>query len=230
MEANSSWNGKILIRKEVLDIFPDIVVAHLNGHIRNSLTHPLLWKRLLERQEEISGSMDEASIRLVNGIASGKRAYRQLGKDPNRYRLSAEALMRRVVKGKGLYSISNAVDALNLVSLRSGITIGGFDASLVTGAVELGIGLPDEEFTAIGRGILNIDRLPVYRDQRGAIGSPTSDSERTQISLETTEILMVITGFYGMEEIQSVMEDLKSLLMEFCNCPDCQTGIITNFL
>jgi len=226
MESNKYWNGAIHIRKEVSELFPDMVIAYLKGNIKNSPGNPELWKLLMVRSEEISGSMDEESIRRVEGISAGKQAYRHLGKDPNRYRLSAEALMRRVVKGKGLYPISTAVDALNLVSLSTGITIGGFDAQQVKGDIELGIGLPEEEFIAIGRGLLNVENLPVYRDQLGAIGNPTSDSARTQINISTTQILMLITGFYGKKGIDPVLDQLKTLLTHYCECTDCKTGII----
>jgi DNA/RNA-binding domain of Phe-tRNA-synthetase-like protein len=228
MEDNSNWNGTIRIRKEVTDLFPGIVVAYLTGNIKNIEGDPVLWELIEARSKVINGSMDEEAIRNVEGIRLGKRAYRQLGKDPDRYRLSAEALMRRAAKGKDLYSISNAVDALNLVSLTTGITIGGFDAQMVTGDVELGIGLPGEEFIAIGRGPLNVANLPVYRDRLGAIGNPTSDSERTMITLSTTQILMLITGFYGEQGIHPAIEELESLLVKFCKCTQLKTGIIGN--
>jgi DNA/RNA-binding domain of Phe-tRNA-synthetase-like protein len=227
MEVNNDRNGSIRIKEEISDLFPDIVVGYLYADIINSPGNQELWGLLIQRSEEISRSLDEESIRRIEGISAGKKAYRHLGKDPNRYRLSAESLMRRAVKGKEIYSISTAVDALNLVSLRTGITIGGFDARKIKGKVELGIGLPGEEFFAIGRGPLNVEKLPVYRDEQGAIGNPTSDSERTQINLSTNKILMLITGFFGLNGICEVLEQLKSLLTDYCQCSECNTGIIT---
>lgn len=226
MEASNTWSGQLRIRKEVSDLFPDIIIGFLGADCINGKGNPELWSLLTRRSEEIFATMDEESIRRVEGISAGKKAYRQMGKDPNRYRLSAEALMRRAVKGKELYSISAVVDLLNLVSLRTGITIGGFDSQKVSGDIELGIGVPGEEFTAIGRGPLNVENLPVYRDRNGAIGNPTSDSERTQISLSTTKILMLITGFYGIGEIDKVLVELKTLLTNYCSCTRCITGFI----
>jgi DNA/RNA-binding domain of Phe-tRNA-synthetase-like protein len=226
MEDNSGWNGTIRIGQEVVSLFPDIRIGFLMGRIINSQGDPGLWKLIAQTSAKIAGTLDEESIRKVDGIHAGKQAYRRLGKDPNRYRLSAEALMRRVVKGKELYPISTAVDALNLVSLSTGITIGGFDSRKLDGDIELGIGLPGEEFIAIGRGPLNVERLPVYRDRTGAIGNPTSDSERTQIDLSTTGVLMLITEFYGPGGADRVLDDLKSLLTEYCECTYCKTGFI----
>jgi DNA/RNA-binding domain of Phe-tRNA-synthetase-like protein len=156
----------------------------------------------------------------------GKQAYRALGKDPNRYRLSAEALMRRIVKHQELYRINTAVDILNLVSLKTGITIGGFDYQKVKPPVELGIGLTGEEFEAIGRGALNVEDLPVYRDQEGVIGNPTSDCMRTRILTETSQILMLITGFYGINLIEPALTELDKLLSEYCSFHGKKIGII----
>ena len=228
MERSSSSPGTLSISREITTLFPDIVIGWLAADLVNSESNPEIWKLLTARCDEIAGTMDEESIRRVPGISAGKQAYRHLGKDPNRYRLSAEALMRRAAKGKGLYSISSAVDALNLASLSSGITIGGFDADKIHGDIELGIGQTGEEFIAIGRGPLNVERLPVYRDKLGVIGNPTSDSERTQITLETKNVLMLITGFYGNDGISPVLHQLKSLLMNYCNSKVCETGYLGN--
>lgn len=226
MEVNRLSGNAIRIQESISMLFPEIVIGWLEGNIINGKADDELWSLLELKAKEIADTMDEESIRQVDGIRAGKQAYRHLGKDPNRYRLSAESLMRRVIKGKGLYSISTAVDALNLVSISTGITIGGFDADLVKGDIELGIGLPGEEFIAIGRGPLNIENLPVYRDRLGVIGNPTSDSERTQIRLTTSKVLMLITGFYGIEGIDPVLHQLISLLIKFCACREYKTGII----
>jgi DNA/RNA-binding domain of Phe-tRNA-synthetase-like protein len=224
MAPSDFLNGRISVHYEVMRVFPELVIGILQANIRNTSGNDQLWGRIAERSAEIEATMDEETIRRVEGIRAGKQAYRQLGKDPNRYRLSAEALMRRVAKGKRLYPISSAVDALNLVSLNTGITIGGFDADKITGNIELGIGRPGEEFQAIGRGPLNVENLPVYRDALGAIGNPTSDSERTMITPGTVNVLMLITGFFGRKEIDGALQQLQTLLKEYCESSACFTG------
>lgn len=136
-------------------------------------------------------------IKRVPAIEATRRAYKHSGKDPNRYRPSAEALIRRILKGEELYRISVLVDLINLVSLRTGFSIGGFDAGKICGDVTLGIGRHEEKFEAIGRGMLNIGNLPLLRDEKGGIGTPTSDEVRTMLTLGTTWILIVINGYSG---------------------------------
>lgn len=82
-----------------------------------------------------------------------REAYKRCGKDPGRYRPSAEALRRRLMRGIPLYQIDTLVDLINLVSLRTGHSIGGFDADKIQGnRLELGIGKAEEPFEGIGRG------------------------------------------------------------------------------
>ncbi len=100
--------------------------------------------------------------------------------------------------------------------MKSGYSIGGFDADKIEGDLVLGVGKADEKFEAIGRGLLNIEGLPVYRDNIGGIGTPTSDEERTKITLETTNLLMIINGYSGKERLPEVTEYAKGLLSSFC--------------
>lgn len=141
-----------------------------------------------------------------------------MGKDPNRYRPSAEALCRRIVRGLPLYQIDTLVDIINLVSIRTGYSIGGFDAHKIKGdTLTLGVGMPDEPYEGIGRGVLNIEGLPVYRDDEGGIGTPTSDHERTKIDIGTTSFLALINGYSGKEGLTEAVAYMQSLLREYAN-------------
>ena len=149
-------------------------------------------------------------------IAATREAYKRCGKDPGRYRPSAEALRRRLMRGIPLYQIDTLVDLINLVSLRTGHSIGGFDADKIQGNhLELGIGKAKEPFEGIGRGILNIEGLPVYRDSFGGIGTPTSDHERTKMDVGTTHILAIVNGYNGKEGLKEAAEMIQSLLRDY---------------
>ena len=157
-----------------------------------------------------------ADIKLQPVIAATREAYKRCGKDPGRYRPSAEALRRRLMRGIPLYQIDTLVDLINLVSLRTGHSIGGFDADKIQGNhLELGIGKAEEPFEGIGRGILNIEGLPVYRDSFGGIGTPTSDHERTKMDVGTTHILAIVNGYNGKEGLKEAAEMIQSLLRDY---------------
>ena len=102
--------------------------------------------------------------------------------------------------------------------MRTGYSIGGFDADKIEGTtLTLGIGQANEPFEGIGRGVLNIEGLPVYRDHRGGIGTPTSDNERTKMGLETTHILAVINGYSGSDGLQEAAEMTLQLLQRYAS-------------
>ena len=120
------------------------------------------------------------------------------------------------MRGLALYQIDTLVDLINLVSLRTGYSIGGFDADKIQGThLELGIGRADEPFEGIGRGVLNIEGLPVYRDLIGGIGTPTSDNERTKMDIETRHILAIINGYSGSDGLEEAAEMTQDLLRKY---------------
>ncbi|BDS11623.1 B3/B4 domain-containing protein [Aureispira anguillae] len=175
---------------------------------------------------DFSKKLETPAISKIATIASSRTAYKALGKDPSRYRLSAEALLRRVVKGKGLYEINTIVDTLNLISIQTGYSIGGYDLDKIDGDIVLGIGEEGEPYQAIGRGDLNISNLPIFRDAQGAFGSPTSDSTRTMVTAETTHFLMIFLNFGKHDNLQEVLERTVDYYQQFTTATNFQTTII----
>lgn len=159
------------------------------------------------------------SIKDISGIQATRAAYRAAGKAPSRYRPACEQLARRVLQGKELYRVNTIVDLMNLVSLRFGYSTAALDADHVVGKdIELGIGHEGEPYEAIGRGTLNIAALPTYRDAQGAFATPTSDSTRTMLSLDTSHVLVIINGFDGNEDtIRAATDYSVELLKEFAD-------------
>lgn len=184
---------EIKIEDIVRNAAPDLQVITIEANVTNHPTTPKLKEELLALGEEIKCRYAMPDINKRPAIAATRAAYKALGKEPNRYRPSAEALCRRLVKGMELYRINTLVDIINLISVRTGYSIGGFDADLIQGdTLTLGAGRDGEPFEGIGRGMLNIEHLPVYRDAIGGIGTPTSDNERTKLTTATRRLLMTI--------------------------------------
>ena len=115
------------------------------------------------------------------------------------------------------------VDLINLASIAFGYSIGGFDADKFVGdTLTLGIGREGEPYEGIGRGMLNIAGLPVYRDAEGGVGTPTSDNERTKIELSTRHVLVLVNGYDGNEvQVKANAEYIIRLFEKYaqgCNC------------
>jgi len=179
-----------------------------------------------QKIKEVAGNIKTEEISSLPAIKASREAYRACGKDPARYRLSAEALLRRVTKGIDLYYINNIVDLLNLVSFSTGFSIGGYDAEKINGPVEFGIGYNTEPYIGIGRGELNIENLPAFRDLTGPFGTPTSDSERTMVTESTTIFLMVIIGFGNNTTLPQATGLAIELLKKYASAQNIETQMI----
>jgi DNA/RNA-binding domain of Phe-tRNA-synthetase-like protein len=147
-------------------------------------------------------------------ILATRAAYKALGKDPARYRGSAEALLRRVIAGKGFPQINAVVDVINLVSAESRLPIGLYDLGHVSGDVVFRAGRAGETYKGIGKYDLNLEGLPLFADAMGPHGSATSDSERTMVTERTKLVLAIIVGFAGSEGIEKWGQRLAGLLAE----------------
>jgi DNA/RNA-binding domain of Phe-tRNA-synthetase-like protein len=123
-----------------------------------------------------------------------------------------------MLQGKELYQIDTLVDLVNLASITFGYSIGGFDADKMVGdTLTLGVGREGEPYEGIGRGPLNIAGLPVYRDAEGGVGTPTSDHERTKMTLQTTHLLVLINGYDGNEaRVRQNAEFIQQLIRKYC--------------
>ena len=120
------------------------------------------------------------------------------------------------MRGLSLYQVDTLVDLINLLSIRTGYSIGGFDLDKIQGGqLTLGVGREGELYHGIGRGELNIAGLPVYRDAVGGIGTPTSDEERTKIDLQTTRLLMIINGYSGYDGLEEAIDYAYRLLNQY---------------
>lgn len=159
-------------------------------------------------------------------VESVRKAYRALGKDPARYRGSAEALLRRIVAGKGFPQINTVVDVINLVSVESRLPVGLYDAAHVSGGVIFRAGLAGETYKGIGKYDLNLEGLPVFADDAGSHGSATSDSERTMVTPETTGILAIIVSFAGPEGLDRWTRRMSDLLAEYASAQNVEIRII----
>lgn len=213
----------IYLSAEMKAAWPAYRGIAIYAEVTNTAFNQALWNDINAFTEELRHSSDIDSTKLLTAIQATRNAYKACGKDPSRYRPSAESLRRRLLKGLSLYQIDTLVDLINLVSLKTGYSIGGFDADKIQGKdIVLGIGRKDEPYEGIGRGILNIEGMPVYRDGEGGIGTPTSDNERTKMSLDTKHILAIINGYDGEEGLEAAMELTRSLLTSYAHMGACQ--------
>ena len=210
---------KIVVSQEIKDVCPLFVGACVEASVRNSHFSSALWDEIGNFSQTFCQQYTTETLKEITPISATRSIYRLCGKDPSRYRPAAEALLRRVLQGKELYKVNTLVDLINLASMVHGYRIGGFDASRFVGdTLTLGIGRQGEPYEGIGRGIINIEGLPVYRDAEGGVGTPTSDHERTKLTLESTHLVVLINGYDGSRErVEANARHLQELLRRYCS-------------
>lgn len=208
---------KIIVSKEIENVCPVFVGAAVEAYCTNSDYCEPLWQEINELGEKFRAELTTETLKDISGIAATRRVYKTCGKDPSRYRPASEALIRRMLQGKSLYQKDTLVDLINLASIAYGYSIGGFDADKFHGdTLTLGIGRAGEPYEGIGRGMINIEGLPVYRDDDGGVGTPTSDNERTKIDINTTHLLVLINGYDGNKEnVVANAEFIQRLLRKY---------------
>lgn len=209
-------NMEIAVSKELKEVAPNFVGAAVVADVVNTDYSEELWAEINKFCDDLRGRYSICDIKNRSAISATRTVYKKCKKDPNRYRPAAEALTRRVIKGESLYQINTLVDLVNFVSLKTGVSMGGFDMSFIKGDnLVLGIGRANELFKGIGRGKLNIEGLPVYRDAEGGIGTPTSDEERTRLRENTTHFIALINGYNGVDGAKDAVDVLIKLLEEY---------------
>ena len=209
---------KVIVSNEIERVCPGFVGACVEADVVNTPYCEGLWEEIHALGEHYKATLTTESLKEMSGIAATRRVYKACGKDPSRYRPASEQLIRRMLQGKELYQIDTLVDLINLASIRFGYSIGGFDASKFVGdTLTLGIGRAGEPYEGIGRGMLNIEGLPVYRDAVGGVGTPTSDNERTKITIDTRHLVVLINGYDGNEEqVRANAEFILDLVRRYC--------------
>ena len=208
---------KVIVSQEIEQICPEFVGACVEAEVVNTAYNEALWEEIKRLGDKFRQELTTESLKEITSIAATRRVYKACGKDPSRYRPASEALVRRVLQGKELYQRDTLVDLVNLASIAFGYSIGGFDADQFKGdTLTLGIGREGEPYEGIGRGMINIHGLPVYRDAEGGVGTPTSDHERTKMTLETTHLAVLINGYDGNEQrVRENAEYIQTLLRKY---------------
>lgn len=209
---------KVIVSEEIESVCPGFVGALVEARVANTPYCQPLWDEINALGDRYRATVTTETLKEMSGIAATRRVYRACGKDPSRYRPASEALIRRMLQGKALYQIDTLVDLINLASIAYGYSIGGFDADKFEGdTLTLGVGREGEPYEGIGRGMINIAGLPVYRDAKGGVGTPTSDNERTKIGIGTTHLAVLINGYDGDERhVMENAEYIKALLAKYC--------------
>ena len=217
---------KIQIDADLKKKCPRTALGCLAARVKTGPSPVELLAEMNQRELEIQELPFPRGVLESPQVETVRKAYKALGKDPARYRGSAEALLRRIVAGKGFPQINAVVDVINLVSVESRLPIGLYDAAHVSGSVTFRAGRRGETYKGIGKYDLNLEGLPLFADEQGPHGSATSDSERTMVTSATTGILAIAVSFGGPEDLDRWTERMSALLAEYAAAQNVEIRIV----
>lgn len=143
---------------------------------------------------ELRQQFSDTPIAQIPGVANARQMFHELGIDPTRRRPSSEALLRRAMNNKGFFAVNSHVDIGNWCSLEFLLPICLYDISKLRSPFVLRRGLPDDAYEAINHRLMQFEGKPVLADATGAFGSPLTDSLRSCVTTQTTDILCCIWG------------------------------------
>jgi DNA/RNA-binding domain of Phe-tRNA-synthetase-like protein len=217
---------RLCIEEDVFRMFPQfcraVVVA---AGIDNSRPRPELEKLLREQEEKMrqDPGMDLAAH---PRLLAWKEAYRQFGSNPNKFTPSIVFLAKQVKSGKPLRSISPAVDAFNIISIRHIIPCGGDDMDRVEEDVTLGRAASDETFAPIFKPeeVEHPDPgevIYVNRRTKRVLCRRWNwrNADFSKITPETKNLAINVDGMMpaiSRAEIEEAAEGLKQLLLRYC--------------
>jgi len=206
---------------------PRTTLACITARVEAGASPVALLAEMNQRELEIQELPFPRGVLESPQVEAVRKAYKALGKDPARYRGSAEALLRRLVAGKGFPQVNAVVDVINLVSVESRLPVGLYDLGHVTGEIVFRAGRAGETYKGIGKYDLNLEGLAVFADNAGPHGSATSDSERTMVTAETKEVLAIIISFSGPEGPERWAQRMSTLLTEYAAAQSVEVKIVS---
>lgn len=219
---------KISIDRSILNKLPDfnIIAFSMDVIFENSDSIDCLISKFEEQIMEEYSMEDILDIPLIKEARDG---YKKLGKDPSRYRLACESLLRRLVKGNKLYRINNLVDTGNVLSIVAKRSVAVLDYDKIVGDILIRKGNANDDYEGIGRGKINVENIPLYEDELGPFGSTTSDTTRTMITSNTKKILLFIVCF-SFNEIEVNEKIAIELFEKYCGAHNINKINVTNLI
>ena len=217
----------LVIDKAMKEKWPAVRVGCFQYQVTVEKKNEEMWAYLKkEIFKKTKDAIFDYGVNEIPNIKESRAAYKAFGKDPSRYRVSSEALVRRIGQGKGLYEVNTVVDVNNLISIESGFSVGSYDTDHIADDLVFRIGREGETYKGIGKDEINIECLPVLADEKGAIGSSTSDSERAMITESAGEVLTLIYSFSDNSDLEKAMEYGKRYLEKYAGASQMECWIV----
>lgn len=185
---------KLTISEEITSLVPLFNIIAYTMDVNNSKT-PEVDSYLSETLKEYTNLFDLGEVTKIPKLKETRDGYKIFGKDPSHTRPACEAILRRFLKGDGLYRLGDIIDLGNILSLKTMRSVCVVDLSKLQGDINVRLGNESDVYYGINRGIVNVSNIPIYVDNISPFGSTTSDTDRTKVTNTTQSILVMIICF-----------------------------------
>lgn len=205
---------EIQISSKLCELVPNFKIGVIHyTNIEVGKSPQMVKGRLQLFQESLYFDLENKNVNDLEGIKEWRQIFKTGGKDPNRYRHSAEALYRRVKKQNYLQPVNSATDLNNFFSLQYQVPIGIYDADKLEGTIIMRLGEEGEEYLGLNERPNSLHNLIITSDDKGPFGSPFVDSERTCVTESTKNALLIIylRPSLGFEEANEMTASLMNM-------------------
>lgn len=218
---------EVKIDRQLLETYPEIRLGLLQFHADVKESDTDFWEYMNNKVlPEVREAIDGKEWGEIEGVRGSRKAYKAFGRNPGRYRVSSEALLRRVRRGDALYQINSVVDVNNLLSVTSGLSVGSYDLANIKGNIIFRKACQGEGYNGIGKDFLDMENMLVLADDEGIFGSSMSDSTRAMVTEETKEILVVVYCFENDIDLPGLLDEGKKTFMKYAGATDIEAWMI----
>ncbi|KRM81587.1 B3 4 domain-containing protein [Limosilactobacillus coleohominis DSM 14060] len=212
---------KFVITSNIFEQVPNMYVGVVVAHgINNSIDYPIIDEMLNKYMQAAQEKFADTNVKQRPEIIPYREAFRKIGINPNRFPCSAEALFKRLSKGKDLPHINPLVDLNNAISLKYTVPMGTHTLDNVTEDIMMRTAKAGDQFVPLGKDTVETpdDGEVVY-----AVGNEVRtrrwtwrQSKYGKITPDTKDVFFPIDGFVDInkEAVDQAKEDLANQLHE----------------
>lgn len=217
----------ITIDKNLYSIYPEIRLGCMRFRAVIKDPDSRFWTHMdSEILPQIRKDIEGKEWSEISGIKGSRAVYKAFGRNPSRYRVSSEALLRRVRRSDNLYHINSVVDVNNLISVKSGLSVGSYDLGNIHGPITFRKAEQGEGYTGIGKDFIDMENMLVLADEESIFGSSMSDSTRAMVTENTKDVLVVVYCFEDDINLEELLVEGENAFVSFADITDIETWIV----
>lgn len=218
---------KIKIDDQLNSVYPDIRLGLLQFQADVKESDKNFWECMNHTVlSQVQKTIEGKQWNEIPGVKGSRAAYKAFGRNPGRYRVSSEALLRRVRRGDALLTINSVVDVNNLLSIESGLSVGSYDLDQIHGTITFRKAEKGEGYTGIGKDFLDMENMLVLADEEGIFGSSMSDSTRAMVKEQTKNVLLVLYCFEKDIDLLALLEKAQVYFQRFADAKDFVSWVL----